>query len=508
MISFHILYSEDSLFVNISKQPGPAEQAPVAEIPPGGRNNEPGPALVDSSTAAWTAADECSPTENEHENVTDGQDETDGDCPANPSGKSNLSSPAPNLLLTVQHGNVQDCYPEPDPSPATSGKKHDNGLKLTPDAVVPTASLSSMPTSASNYPRIHMESKEDALVYASQATSAHGRLLLWTDASYMSKGNGSGAFVRQGEGDRWEVHAFLATQLQGIFEFETLAILKAMQWALAEVRADPGSTTAVAIMTDSQASLTEFQRIGGKRRRRRRYVADVAAVTQELQTLQVAVEFHWVPAHSHIPGNTIADFWTRKAYKTLSKAEPIAPPPDIDLPVLHHHGKWEGVINTLSPTAWLEAPLPGLVVASDEKKSKKLARKEAERASGKLPRAKKSQRRTAKSEPPPEAGPSSRTRGALRRARRAEAKVAAETVPIPSQAAAATLSGASVFVDEAVQTLSEAEFEAMERLPWAFEVLGRLHPELARRGCTLGKTYGRVGFGLCLKSKLTYYVGC
>ncbi|KAK1761672.1 hypothetical protein QBC33DRAFT_564541 [Phialemonium atrogriseum] len=123
----------------------------------------------------------------------------------------------------------------------------------------------------------------------------------------------------QDTGDSWKVHTFVVGGLKGIHEFENLAISKAMESALADARGKPlGSFAAVSIMTDSQASLRELQRVYGEKKKavsKQKFVANILAVAQKLAMLRVAVEFHWVPSHAAIPGNTIADFWATKAYK-------------------------------------------------------------------------------------------------------------------------------------------------------------------------------------------------
>lgn len=395
---------------------------------------------------------------------------------------------------------------ERTPTPLHSGHGEDGRIEAAVSITNPltescdgssghTIHVPPSPTTSYSH-RVYIKKRDEALAYARKLTGIEGRILLWTDASCMGV-SGSGAFVRQDTGDSWKVHTFVVGGLKGINEFENLAISKAMDSALADARGKPlGSFAAVSIMTDSQASLGELQRVYRKEKRvsKQKFVANILAVAQKLAMLRVAVEFHWVPSHAAIPGNAIADSWATKAYKKAGGVATGSTPLIFDLPVIKYCGSWERLINPPKSLWMVDSVLESLPgPAKKATAAKKASPKMATSTEVNTP-----------------------ARGRRRQARPQRQKSITDAAVAPPQWATAetqpdrpamqVATSATSMTDKGMQTLSKDTLRALKRTPWAFEVMGRLHPEMVRHGCFPTAGLGQVGLSPRLKARMTFYI--
>ncbi|KAK7719359.1 hypothetical protein SLS63_010108 [Diaporthe eres] len=183
---------------------------------------------------------------------------------------------------------------------------------------------------------------------------------LWTDASHRMVGlkrggpeHHGGIAVAQKLGQRWEVHSAYTAGVTNSMQLESLAILMALRRAVQEKRSGALGEGTVYICSDSDFSLQmiekdlalniatrkavqgalpfeadmddlecesrlfkKLDRLGvfrfGNHDRPEKQMAirigrGILEQYYELRKLGAWVEFHWVPAHSGLPGNEIAD---------------------------------------------------------------------------------------------------------------------------------------------------------------------------------------------------------
>lgn len=193
---------------------------------------------------------------------------------------------------------------------------------------------------------------------------------LWTDASHRMVGlkhgdpeHHGGIAVAQKLGQRWEVHSAYTAGFKNSMQLESLAILMALQRAAQEKRSGALGEGTVYICSDSDFSLSwiekdlalniatrkavqeqlpfeadvddlvwesrlskKLDRRGVSHHNRPKLAVTIGRMIleqyYELRQLGAWVEFHWVPAHSGLPGNEIADRVAALSCWWLAKAVP------------------------------------------------------------------------------------------------------------------------------------------------------------------------------------------
>lgn len=155
----------------------------------------------------------------------------------------------------------------------------------------------------------------------------------WTDASHMPvrrKGckieHHGGIAVAHKLDNRWTVHSAHTSGLTNIKQLEKLAIVMALHMALQEQKSGLLGEGTVYICSDSDASLQWIENVGKYNRPDQSLAALIGRFILEqyceLRRLGYWVEFHWVPGHSWLPGNELADRVSGLSCWWLAKAAP------------------------------------------------------------------------------------------------------------------------------------------------------------------------------------------
>ncbi|KAG6363738.1 hypothetical protein INS49_008841 [Diaporthe citri] len=172
---------------------------------------------------------------------------------------------------------------------------------------------------------------------------------LWTDASHRPVGLKScdpehhgGIAVAQKLDQRWTVHSAYTSGVTDSMQLESLAILMALQMAAQEKGSGTLGEGTVYICSDSDFSLQyiekglirlseqldrwEVSRFSDYHRPEKNLAAEIGRRIlkqyYELRRLGAWVELHWVPAHSGVPGNEIADRVAMLSRWWLAKVAP------------------------------------------------------------------------------------------------------------------------------------------------------------------------------------------
>lgn len=151
-----------------------------------------------------------------------------------------------------------------------------------------------------------------------------GRTVYWVDASAPQNAAGV-AFVFKEDprypDSKWTIKGYKVLQKVESNYAELLAILLAMEHVEARAVASQNSIKVVAIYTDStnaQHSINNFGRASKSSWKFHPLAERVVRLSGSLMSLGVAVELHWVPGHSGVPGNHVAD---RVAYRAARAKE-------------------------------------------------------------------------------------------------------------------------------------------------------------------------------------------
>lgn len=234
---------------------------------------------------------------------------------------------------------------EKAPSPADNDVVADEETAL--DAPTPIS------TPQSVYIRERKEAKRFAnglFVSSPAANNFSNKLIFWTDASMrmtQKNGNRGGTSVARQQDGRWKVEYAHVVGVNEISILEALAILMALKMAIHNCR----GTESVFVLSDGATCLTWLAKVLALFRANEQanrelqeskcYARAMVSFSQnfgfykldkypgndlqavvclqileaysKLRQLGAIVEFHWVPGHSKVIGNVIADMWAFNA---------------------------------------------------------------------------------------------------------------------------------------------------------------------------------------------------
>ncbi|KAF2120468.1 hypothetical protein BDV96DRAFT_641145 [Lophiotrema nucula] len=140
------------------------------------------------------------------------------------------------------------------------------------------------------------------------------RLVLWTDASGARGGHGFAVAYREASSSQswaaWSVDGFSAHgALASVDQLESIAVIKACEIVIRRATASPGQYKSVSIYSDSLTFLKQVKHSQDRKNRGDYRLVDkvIRKATIVKKEHKIKISLHWVPGHSKVPGNELAD---------------------------------------------------------------------------------------------------------------------------------------------------------------------------------------------------------
>lgn len=194
-----------------------------------------------------------------------------------------------------------------------------------------------------NHPKTHLfpgdifvKERKTALTFAllehTTLRKSRDRIAFWVDASIINKVESGIAVVFRRSNNQeadlaWDKRGYkirgMTKEVNGSNNVELIAISQAMVAAQEVAPSVLYGTSfhnfSVAIFSDSQGAISALREYGSKKKNRRSHLSLVESTIAQarlLQALGIRIELHWVPGHTKVPGNVLADRIARFAAKS------------------------------------------------------------------------------------------------------------------------------------------------------------------------------------------------
>uniref|UniRef100_A0A146M1G1 RNase H type-1 domain-containing protein n=1 Tax=Lygus hesperus TaxID=30085 RepID=A0A146M1G1_LYGHE len=132
---------------------------------------------------------------------------------------------------------------------------------------------------------------------------------LYTDGSKLEDGNTASADYRESDGTS---DGLKLNKVTSVYNAELIAIANALQ----RMYEDPQSQNDAVVLSDSQSALQSLQNV--KQGDNPPFIAqNIIRVVNDLKRDRGAlIQLQWIPGHSHIHGNTVADITAKNGRHT------------------------------------------------------------------------------------------------------------------------------------------------------------------------------------------------